>query len=84
MDVGNVSSKHFVLALKVTTAVSVDGIQTMIWDCNQSILNFWFVQLKSVLDPCEDETDDMEEDEVSLGDDSLQKEDSSESDSEVK
>ncbi|XP_021644282.2 meiosis-specific protein ASY1 isoform X1 [Hevea brasiliensis] len=55
MEVGNVNSKHFVLALKV----------------------------KSVLDPCDDENDDMEEDEVSLGADSLQKDDSFESDSEV-
>ncbi|XP_065873225.1 meiosis-specific protein ASY1 [Euphorbia lathyris] len=55
MEVGNVNSKHFVLALKV----------------------------KSVLDPCEDENDEMEEDGVSLGVDSLQNEDSSESDSEV-
>ncbi|XP_021630541.1 meiosis-specific protein ASY1 isoform X3 [Manihot esculenta] len=55
MEVGNVNSKHFVLALKV----------------------------RSVLDPCDDENDDMEEDEVSLGADSLQKDNSSESDSEV-
>ncbi|KAK9934380.1 hypothetical protein M0R45_021526 [Rubus argutus] len=49
MEVGNVNSKHLVLALKV----------------------------KSVLDPCEDENDDIQDEEVSLGDDS------SESDSEV-
>ncbi|XP_025012380.1 meiosis-specific protein ASY1 isoform X2 [Ricinus communis] len=55
MEVGNVNSKHFVLALKV----------------------------KSVLDPCEDENDDMEEDEVSLGAVSLHQSDSSDSDSEV-
>ncbi|KAF6161465.1 hypothetical protein GIB67_009344, partial [Kingdonia uniflora] len=56
MEVGNVNSKHFVLALKV----------------------------KSVLDPCEDENDDIQEEEdVSLGVDSVQMADSSDSDSEV-
>ncbi|XP_039139403.1 meiosis-specific protein PAIR2-like isoform X2 [Dioscorea cayenensis subsp. rotundata] len=55
MEVGNVNSKHFVLALKV----------------------------KSVLDPCEDENDDLlEDEEVNLGADSMQ-EDNSSSDSEV-
>ncbi|XP_055959555.1 meiosis-specific protein ASY1-like isoform X2 [Mercurialis annua] len=38
---------------------------------------------KSVLDPCEDENDDMEEDEVSLGADSVRKSDSSNSDIEA-
>ncbi|ESR51273.1 hypothetical protein CICLE_v10033677mg, partial [Citrus x clementina] len=52
MEVGNVNSKHFVLALKV----------------------------KSVLDPCEDENDDMQDDEVSLGADSVQRDESSDSD----
>ncbi|OVA17498.1 DNA-binding HORMA [Macleaya cordata] len=57
MEVGNVNSKHFVLALKV----------------------------KSVLDPCEDENDDIQEDEeVSLGEDSSQTVDSSASDSDVR
>uniref|UniRef100_A0A2N9H7Q6 HORMA domain-containing protein n=1 Tax=Fagus sylvatica TaxID=28930 RepID=A0A2N9H7Q6_FAGSY len=55
MEVGNVNSKHLVLALKV----------------------------KSVLDPCEDENEDVQDDEMSLGADSVQKDDSSESDSEV-
>ncbi|XP_020538966.1 meiosis-specific protein ASY1 [Jatropha curcas] len=41
------------------------------------------LKVKSVLDPCEDENDDMEENEASLGADSLQKDDSSESDSEI-
>ncbi|CAL5398405.1 unnamed protein product [Camellia sinensis] len=54
MEVGNVNSKHFVLALKV----------------------------KSVLDPCEDENVDIQDDAVSLGADSVQRE-CSESDSEV-
>ncbi|KAK2969300.1 hypothetical protein RJ640_030841, partial [Escallonia rubra] len=54
MEVGNVNSKHFVLALKV----------------------------KSVLDPCEDENDEIEDD-VSLGADSVDRYDDS-SDSEVK
>ncbi|KAK6281801.1 hypothetical protein POUND7_015626 [Theobroma cacao] len=55
MEVGNVNSKHFVLALKV----------------------------KSVLDPCGDENDDIQDDEVSLGADSVQRDESSDSDSEV-
>ncbi|KAJ7010051.1 meiosis-specific protein ASY1-like isoform X5 [Populus alba x Populus x berolinensis] len=55
MEVGNVNSKHFVLALKV----------------------------KSVLDPCEDGNDDIEDDGFSLGADSEQRDDSSESDNEV-
>ncbi|PHT48058.1 hypothetical protein CQW23_12266 [Capsicum baccatum] len=53
LEVGNVNSKHFVLALKV----------------------------KSVLDPCEDENDDNQDDVMSLGADSAEKDDSS-SDSE--
>ncbi|KAA8533309.1 hypothetical protein F0562_033158 [Nyssa sinensis] len=55
MEVGNVNSKHFVLALKV----------------------------KSVLDPCEDDNDDIQDDDVSLGADSVQRDEYSESDSEV-
>lgn len=55
MEVGNVNSKHFVLALKV----------------------------KSVLDPCEDERDEMQDDEVILGGDSMQMDESSDSGSEV-
>ncbi|XP_015869539.3 meiosis-specific protein ASY1 [Ziziphus jujuba] len=54
MEVGNVNSKHFVLALKV----------------------------KSVLDPCEDEIGDGQDDEVSLGAGSLQRDGYSDSDSE--
>lgn len=41
------------------------------------------VQVKSVLDPCEDENEDIQDDEMSLGADSVQKDDSSDSDSEV-
>ena len=37
-----------------------------------------------MLDPCEDENDDNQDDEVSLGADSMQMDDSSETDSEVK
>ncbi|CAL5357797.1 unnamed protein product [Camellia sinensis] len=55
MEVGNVNSKHFVLAVKV----------------------------KSVLDPCEDENDDIQDDDVSLGADSVERDEHSESDSEV-
>ncbi|CAA2948708.1 HORMA domain-containing 1 [Olea europaea subsp. europaea] len=54
MEVGNVNSKHFVLALKV----------------------------KSVLDPCQDENDDYQDD-VSLGSDSPKRDENSESDSET-
>ena len=39
--------------------------------------------MKSVLDPCEDGNDDIEDDEFSLGADSEQRDDSSESDNEV-
>ncbi|KAK4357625.1 hypothetical protein RND71_023235 [Anisodus tanguticus] len=53
LEVGNVNSKHFVLALKV----------------------------KSVLDPCEDENDNNQDDVMSLGADSAEKDDSA-SDSE--
>ncbi|KMT07473.1 hypothetical protein BVRB_6g150910 [Beta vulgaris subsp. vulgaris] len=55
MEVGNVNSKHFVLALKV----------------------------KSVLDPCEDDNEENNDDSVSLGADSVQRDDTSESGSEV-
>ncbi|MCL7052004.1 hypothetical protein MKW94_014959, partial [Papaver nudicaule] len=56
MEIGNVNSKHFVLALKV----------------------------KSILDPCQDENNDMEDDEeVSLGVDSTQTTDPSDLDSEM-
>lgn len=36
-----------------------------------------------MLDPCEDENEDIQDDEMSLGADSAQKDDSSDSDSEV-
>ncbi|GMN49238.1 hypothetical protein TIFTF001_018396 [Ficus carica] len=54
MEVGNVNSKHLVLALKV----------------------------KSVLDPCEDENEDIQDDEGSVGGESVQRVDYSDSDSE--
>ncbi|KAK7311986.1 hypothetical protein RJT34_10503 [Clitoria ternatea] len=54
MEVGNVNSKHFVLALKV----------------------------KSVLDPCEDDNEGIQDD-MSTGDDSMQKNEYYETDSEV-
>ncbi|KAG8365887.1 hypothetical protein BUALT_Bualt17G0018700 [Buddleja alternifolia] len=41
------------------------------------------LKVKSVLDPCEDENNENQDDEVSLGDDSLHKDDYSESDSEI-
>ncbi|XP_026380148.1 meiosis-specific protein ASY1-like isoform X3 [Papaver somniferum] len=56
MEIGNVNSKHFVLALKV----------------------------KSILDPCQDENNDMEDDEeISLGVGSTPTTDPSDSDSEM-
>ncbi|XAR48175.1 hypothetical protein NMG60_11030910 [Bertholletia excelsa] len=55
MEVGNVNSKHFVLALKV----------------------------KSVLDPCDDDNDETQDNDVSLGADSVQRDEYSDSDSEV-
>ena len=42
-----------------------------------------FFQVKSVLDPCGDENDDIQENDLSLGADSVRR-DESESDSEVK
>lgn len=45
--------------------------------------NLLLVQVKSVLDPCEDENDDNQDDDVSLGADSLQKNDDSDSESEA-
>ncbi|XP_074268769.1 meiosis-specific protein ASY1-like isoform X1 [Silene latifolia] len=55
MEVGNVNSKHFVLALKV----------------------------KSVLDPCEDDDGENQDESVSLGADSTRKDDDSETGNEV-
>ncbi|KAL5723699.1 Meiosis-specific protein asy1 [Ranunculus cassubicifolius] len=56
MDVGNVNSKHLILALKV----------------------------KSILDPCDDESDDLQDDEmVNLGADSVERDDSSDDSSDT-
>ena len=44
---------------------------------------FLFIQVKSVLDPCEDENEDIQDDQVSLGADSVQRAEYSDSDSEV-
>lgn len=54
-----------------------------IW-VNFFFINWQIVQVKSVLDPCEDENDDNEENEISLGADSEQRHGFSETDSEVK
>ncbi len=82
MEVGNVNSKHLVLALKVRDEGGRnDLILFHIWE--QVLPNWLSVQVKSVLDPCEDENEDVQDDEMSLGADSVQKDDSSESDSEV-
>lgn len=43
----------------------------------------YFIQVKSVLDPCEDENEDIQDDEGSVGGDSVQRADDSDSDSEV-
>lgn len=43
----------------------------------------WSVQVKSVLDPCEDENDDMQDDGKSIGPDSVHDDQPSDSDSEV-
>lgn len=83
MEIGNVNSKHFVLALKV-----------MDEDCRKTeLLRFLFIfqlivlsyliQVKSVLDPCEDENDDIQNDDVSLGADSVERDEDTESDNEV-
>ena len=40
--------------------------------------------MESVLDPCGDENDDIQDDEVNLGADSVQRDESFDSDSEVK
>ncbi|CAN0896136.1 Meiosis-specific protein ASY1 [Linum grandiflorum] len=67
MEVGNVNSKHFVLALKASLA------------CFSS-----HKIVKSVLDPCDDEDGNMEDNDVSLGSaDSDDRDDSSDSDSEI-
>ena len=55
----------------------------MVLSCRQQLFNCQVVQVKSLLDPCEDENDDMEEDEVSLVDESLHLSDFSDFDSEV-
>lgn len=79
MEVGNVNSKHFVLALKVTSVI-IMGHDVF----HRIAPNNFFVQVKSVLDPCEDDNEDLvEDDEVSLGAESLQRDDSS-TDTEVR
>lgn len=42
-----------------------------------------FIQVKSVLDPCEDENEDIQDDEASVGVESVQRVEYSDSDSEV-
>lgn len=51
-------------------------------NCDQ-LFYLYSVQVKSVLDPCQDENDDYQDD-VSLGSDSPKRDENSESDSEVK
>jgi len=44
---------------------------------------YWHLQVKSVLDPCEDDNEENPDESVSLGADSARSDDSSESGSEV-
>lgn len=85
MEVGNVNSKHLVLALKVRDeSCRIDLIfRSVVHIWGWVLFNWLCLQVKSVLDPCEDENEDIQDDEVSLGADSVQKDDYSESDSEV-
>lgn len=82
MEVGKVNSKHLILSLKVnnfniheSSYITFAGLTTF--------PHYSTLQVKSVLDPCEDENNDNEDDEISLGADSVQKDEDSESDSEV-
>lgn len=86
MEVGNVNSKHFVLALKVEKWISCEYMEfrSVIHISKPSyFVPFLFKQVKSVLDPCEDENEGSQDDEVSLGAESLQRDGYSDSDSEV-
>lgn len=84
MEVGNVNSKHLVLALKVmdeygrkTELLRLLVIFLLI------LLSYNLIQVKSVLDPCEDENDDIQNDDISLGADSVERDEDTESDNEV-
>ena len=85
MEVGNVNSKHFVLTLKVRIecCTRTAGSLCPLFKIFVPVCNYEILQVKSVLDPCEDENDDIQEEDVSLGADSVRR-DESESDSEVK
>lgn len=48
-----------------------------------NFLCYGFTQVKSVLDPCEDENEGSQDNEVSLGAESLQRDEHSDSDTEV-
>lgn len=77
MEVGNVNSKHFVLALKVWKETRCKNLNFL---CSNNH-GYNIMQVKSVLDPCEDENNDASDNEVCVGAD--QDDDSSSSDSEV-
>ena len=85
MEVGNVNSKHFVLALKVKEWRFLVSIWNLnVWPiCLTNFLCYGFTQVRSVLDPCEDENEGSQDNEVSLGAESLQRDEYSDSDSEV-
>ena len=77
MEVGNVNSKHFVLALKVMEGYRVHSQVLNLFLIFSSIL-----QVKSVLDPCEDDNEGVQDD-FSAGDDSMQQNEYYDTDSEV-
>lgn len=83
MEVGKVNSKHLILALKVCDYKIKIFLTTSSRPFELFFLCYKTKQVKSVLDPCEDENNDNQDDEVSLGADSHQKNDDDDSDSEV-
>ncbi|KAG5608265.1 hypothetical protein H5410_019546 [Solanum commersonii] len=82
LEVGNVNSKHFMLALKVWDRSQENEYELVSFSVvNQFALISFLPQVKSVLDPCEDENDGNQDDVMSLGADSAERDDSA-SDSE--
>ena len=83
MEVGSVNSKHLVLALKVVEncthfARNFCGVIQLNFSC----FSVLFMQVKSVLDPCEGNNVNSEDDNMSLAHESDQDDDFS--DTEVK
>lgn len=85
LELGEVNSKHSVLALKARDSIvgymPEDELISFIFKIFFSLSVF--VQIKSVLDPCESD-DEMQDDEVSLGADSVETNRVPESDTEVR